>query len=145
MATALIDDSGKRVGAAAIAAAAIATAPKATEEDIPGPTAAAVAAAVAIAEEVSRGQSEEISPSELATQVLSDNGQIPPNVLVQNLGDQRPLLLKPVYPAMSQRPSGLPAALHFRRLACIWRRGNNAFSPVSASPCCWLCVRGRGV
>lgn len=103
LATALIDDSGKRVGAAAIAAAAIATAPKAAGDDYSGPTVAAVAAAVAIAEEASKGQSEDISPSELATQLLSGNEKIPPNILAQNLGDQRPLLLKPVYPAKSQR------------------------------------------
>lgn len=105
LSTALIDDSGQRVGAAAIAAAAIATAPR-TLDGTDSPTAAtasAIATAVAVAEEVSNSQAEELSPSELASQLLQAKGRIISDNS-QPCGDSegRTLLLRPAAPAQSQ-------------------------------------------
>ncbi|XP_026193454.1 uncharacterized protein LOC34619759 [Cyclospora cayetanensis] len=113
LATALIDDSGQRVGAAAIAAAAIAAAPRvldAPADVSPNSTASAIAAAVAVAEQAANApQHEELSPSELASQLLHARGRIIPDTRQgQGNREDRPLLLKPVYPAQSQsvlRPS----------------------------------------
>lgn len=105
LATALIDDSGKHMGAAAIAAAAVASAPRVLDgTDSPAEAAAsAIAAAVAVAEEASNNQAEELSPSELASQLLHAKGKIvPDNRQGQGGTEERPLLLKPALPAQSQ-------------------------------------------
>ncbi|CDI78306.1 nucleotidase, putative [Eimeria acervulina] len=114
LATALIDDSGKHMGAAAIAAAAVASAPRVLDgTDSPAEAAAsAIAAAVAVAEEASNNQAEELSPSELASQLLHAKGKIvPDNRQGQGGTEERPLLLKPALPAQSQKqlkPSDCP-------------------------------------
>ncbi|KAL8452258.1 hypothetical protein Emed_001419 [Eimeria media] len=114
LATALINETGQRVGAAAIAAAAINLSP---ENRNPGRSpesaaASAVAAAVAVAEEASSsGGNEELTPSELASQLLHAKGKISASLLGQHMGEERPLLLKPVQPAKSQsvlKPSDCP-------------------------------------
>ncbi|CDJ50101.1 nucleotidase, putative [Eimeria brunetti] len=78
LATALIEDSGKQVGAAAIAAAAVASAPRVLDGTDPPPqaTASAIAAAVAVAQEASNSQAEVLSPSELASQLLHAKGKV---------------------------------------------------------------------
>ncbi|CDJ61498.1 nucleotidase, putative [Eimeria maxima] len=117
LATALIDDSGKHVGAAAIAAAAVASAPRVLDGTDPPPeaTASAIAAAVAVAQEASSSKAEELSPSELASQLLHAKGRvIPDNKPGQGGTEERHLLLKPALPAQSQshlKPSDCPGGV----------------------------------
>lgn len=137
IATALIDDSGQRVGAAAIAAAAIASAPRSIDGAEPaGPTASPFAAAIAVAEEASSGQSEELSPSELAAQVLHAKGKLSPDLLGQQAGAERALLLKPVQAAKSQSQPLLDAATCTRICtqpgSCRGRRALSALTYYSA-------------
>ncbi|KAL8446144.1 hypothetical protein Emag_004830 [Eimeria magna] len=87
LATALINEAGQRVGAAAIAAAAISLAPenKNPARSSESAAASAVAAAVAVAEEASSGGNEELTPSVLKPSDCPGGSVVIPKLLGKSL------------------------------------------------------------